>query len=109
MEFDVHEWVLILRLTLLTGPKLQTWWQGPFLVMQRNGSQGYTVEVSKGDLKKFMLIKRKKCVQTDTPRLLNPLAFQGASPGSFPKIEKNWGQRKLDEAGNACPLQLFVQ
>jgi len=105
----VQERVWILRPTPTTGPKIQTWWQGPFLITQLNESQSYTVDLSTGNSKRFHVDQMKKCVQTDTPELVNLLIFEGASTGNFTKIQKIWGQRILDEAGNFFPLQFLVQ
>lgn len=51
----------------------------------------------------------KKCVQTETPELLAPLNWSVNVARDGLKIKKIWGQRKVDEVGHSCPLEVLVQ
>jgi len=99
----------ILRPTPITGPKLQTWWQGPFLINESNGSQNYTIEISKANLKKVHIEKIKKSIQSETPELLLPLVYESSTPNLKSKKKKIWGDHIIDEVGNSCPRQLLIQ
>jgi len=46
LEFQTGDWGWILRLTAISGPKLQSFWIGPYKVIERNGDQSYTVKLS---------------------------------------------------------------
>ena len=60
-EFGIGSWVWVLRPKAIVGPKLDTWWRGPFKITHRTGEDSFRVEnmtreafdVHRSQLKKY--------------------------------------------------------
>ena len=75
LEFEPEEWVWTLRPTALTGPRLQSWWIGPYKVVERNGDQSYTVQINRRNRVAVHLDQMKKCIITETPEVVEELSY----------------------------------
>ena len=107
VEFEPEEWVWILRPTALTRRKLQSWWIGPYRVVERNGDQSYTVRLGHHNHIMVHADQMKKCTISEVPEILETLAYtlgDTAEHLSVPLVDKVLKQRKTTEG-----IELLVQ
>ena len=107
LEFEPNEWVWILRPTALTGPRLQSWWLGPFKVVERNGDQSYTVQLNRRARVMVHVDQMKRCTITEAPEVIEELSY---TPGDVAEqLEIPQVQKILDHRKGAEGLEMLVQ
>jgi hypothetical protein len=108
LQFENEEWAWILRpLSGITGPKLQSFWIGPYRVVERNGDQSYTVEIGRNNHVMVHVDQMKKCTMSEVPEMIGELSYTPSDVAEqleLPRVEKILEHRESPKG-----LELLVQ
>jgi hypothetical protein len=77
--FQVGDWVWYIRPRSITGPKLQTWWLGPYKVMLRVGERSYRLRTPQGEELDAYQNQLKPCFWTQPGELKARLYYPARS------------------------------
>jgi len=91
LEFQTGDLTWILRPTAISGPKLQSFWIGPYKVIVRNGDQSYKVKLSHHKRSMVHLDQMKATSNVSAPGEIVELRFAAENEAEqleLPRVHK---------------------